>query len=102
MSRPETGAPSTLSIGSPRRLAHVTVRKDEALAFASGHLVPDSYVEQYAWTGTPEQVAARIAAVAEDGFRDIVVLLQPMSADPEPAIRRFATEVVPRVHALRR
>lgn len=83
-------------------LAAMAARKDEALAFASGHLVPDRYVEQYAWTGTPEQVAARIAAVADDGFRDIVVLLQPMSVDPEPAIRRFALEVVPRVHALRR
>lgn len=82
-------------------LAAMASRKDEALAFASGHLVPDSYVEQYAWTGTPGQVAERIAAVADDGFRDIVVLLQPMSADPEPSIRRFALDVVPRVRALR-
>src|SRR4029078_9134635 len=81
-------------------LAAMAARKDEALAFASGHLVPDSYVEQYAWTGTPEQVAPRTAPVAYAGFREIVVLLQLMSADPEPAIRRFATEVVPRVHAL--
>ncbi len=82
-------------------LAAMAARKDEALAFASGHLVPDAYVQQYAWTGTPERVAGRIAAVADAGFRDIVVLLQPMSADPEPAIRRFALEVVPRVRALR-
>lgn len=82
-------------------LAAMAARKEEALAFASGHLVPDAYVEQYAWTGTPEQVATRIAAVADAGFRDIVVLLQPMSVDPEPAIRRFALEVVPRVRALR-
>ncbi|MBX3030930.1 MAG: LLM class flavin-dependent oxidoreductase [Chloroflexi bacterium] len=82
-------------------LAAMAARKEEALAFASGHLVPDAYVEQYAWTGTPAQVATRIAAVADAGFRDIVVLLQPMSVDPEPAIRRFALEVVPRVRALR-
>lgn len=100
-SYPDTAFLEHAGLSITPQLAEMAARKDEALAFASGHLVPDAYVEQYAWTGTPEQVAARIAAVADAGFRDIVVLLQPMSVDPEPSIRRFALEVVPRVHALR-
>jgi len=75
-------------------------QKNEALAFNSGHLVPDSYVRQFAWVGTPADVAEQIAAVVDSGFRTIVWLPQPMSVDPEPTLRTFAREVVPRVRAL--
>jgi 5,10-methylenetetrahydromethanopterin reductase len=74
-------------------------QKNEALAFASGDLVPDTFVRQFAWVGTPSQVAQQIAQVIDSGFSTIVFLAQPMSADPEPTLRRFAREVVPRVRA---
>jgi 5,10-methylenetetrahydromethanopterin reductase len=74
-------------------------QKNEALAFASGDLVPDAFVRQFAWVGTPAEVSEQIADVVDSGFSTIVFLAQPMSADPEPTLRRFAREVVPRVRA---
>jgi len=74
-------------------------QKNEALAFGSGHLVPDEYVRQFAWVGTPAEVAEQIAAVVDSGFRTIVFLPQPLSADLEPTLRRFAHEVIPRVRS---
>jgi 5,10-methylenetetrahydromethanopterin reductase len=74
-------------------------QKNEALAFASGDLVPDAYVRQFAWVGTPHAVAAQVAAVADSGFDTIVFLPQPMSVDPEPVLLQFAREVIPRVRA---
>jgi 5,10-methylenetetrahydromethanopterin reductase len=75
-------------------------KKNEALAFSSGDLVPDEYVRQFAWVGAPTDVAEQIAAVVDSGFRTIVFLIQPMSVNPEPSLQRFAREVIPRVHAL--
>jgi 5,10-methylenetetrahydromethanopterin reductase len=74
-------------------------QKNEALAFASGDLVPDEFVRQFAWVGTPAEVADQIAAVVDSGFDSIVFLPQPMTEDPAPTLQRFAREVIPRVHA---
>jgi len=81
-------------------LAEMASHKNETLSFASGHLVPDEYVEQFSWVGTPAQVANQIAAVVDSGFRNVVVLFQPLRVDPEPSIRLFASDVIPRVRAL--
>jgi 5,10-methylenetetrahydromethanopterin reductase len=72
-------------------------QRDEALALASGHLVPDEYVEKYAWVGTPAQVASSIAAAVKSGFQNIVLLPQPLEGDPAEAMSRIAEEVIPRV-----
>jgi 5,10-methylenetetrahydromethanopterin reductase len=80
-------------------LASMARQKSEALAFASGDLVPDAFVRQFAWVGTAPDVAEQIAAVADSGFNNIVFIAQPMDADPEASLRRFAREVVPRVRA---
>jgi 5,10-methylenetetrahydromethanopterin reductase len=74
-------------------------QKNEALAFASGDLVPDEFVRQFAWVGTPAEVGEQIAEVVDSGFSTIVFLAQPMGNDPEPTLRRFAREVIPRVRA---
>ena len=50
--------------------------------------------------GTPAQVAEQIAGVVDSGFGSIVFMPQPMSVDPEPSLRTFAREVIPRVRAL--
>lgn len=80
-------------------LESMSRQKNEALAFASGDLVPDEFVRQFAWVGTPAEVAQQVAAVVECGFDTIVFLPQPMNQDPEPTLQRFAREVIPRVHA---
>jgi 5,10-methylenetetrahydromethanopterin reductase len=74
-------------------------QKNEALAFGSGDLVPDEFVRQFAWVGTPTDVAEQIAPVVDSGFDTIVFVPQPMDQDPEPALQRFAREVIPRVQA---
>jgi 5,10-methylenetetrahydromethanopterin reductase len=75
-------------------------QRDEALALASGHLVPDEYVSKFAWVGTPDQVAAGIADAVRSGFRNIVLLTQPLDADPGDSMLRIASEVIPRVERL--
>jgi 5,10-methylenetetrahydromethanopterin reductase len=72
-------------------------RKNEALAFASGELVPDEYVRQFAWVGDPAEVAEQIAAVVDSGFDTIVFVPQPLSEDPEPMLQQFARNVIPRI-----
>ncbi len=83
-------------------LAEMSRQKNEALAFRSGHLVPDEFVRQYAWVGTPDEVAGQVAAVVDAGFSGIVVLPQPLSTDMGPQLQRFARDVIPRVRALLR
>ena len=74
--------------------------KNEAEAFGSGHLVPDAFVREFAWAGTPEEVAEQIAPIVELGIRDILVMPHPLDRDPGPVVRAFATEVIPRLNAL--
>jgi 5,10-methylenetetrahydromethanopterin reductase len=82
------------------QLAEMASHKNETLAFSSGHLVPDEYVSQFAWVGTPDEVAHQIAAVVDSGFRNVVMVMQPLRTDPEASIRLFASDVIPRVRAL--
>jgi 5,10-methylenetetrahydromethanopterin reductase len=72
-------------------------QRDEALALASGHLVPDEYVAKFAWVGTPAEVASSIAAAVRSGYQNIVLLPQPLEADPAETITRLAEDVLPRV-----
>jgi 5,10-methylenetetrahydromethanopterin reductase len=75
-------------------------QKDEDLALASGHLVPDEFVDKFAWVGTPGRVADQVARAVREGYGNVVVLPQPLSRDPGRAITRFAREVLPAVDAL--
>ena len=99
-SYPDTGFLSHAGLEITPELAEMAVQKNEALAFGSGSLVPDSFVDQFAWVGTPEDIARRIAPVVDDGFRTIVVVLQPLRRDPADALTTFARQVIPRVRAL--
>jgi alkanesulfonate monooxygenase SsuD/methylene tetrahydromethanopterin reductase-like flavin-dependent oxidoreductase (luciferase family) len=98
-SYPDTAFLSHAGLELTPELEAMARHKNEALAFSSGDLVPDEFVRQFAWVGTPAEVAEQIAAVVDSGFDTIVFLPQPMSEDPEPVLLRFAREVIPRVHA---
>lgn len=98
-SYPDTAFLAHAGLEITPELEAMSRQKNEALAFASGDLVPDEFVRQFAWVGTPAQVAEQIAAVVDSGFDTIVWLPQPMSVDPEPTLQRFAREVIPRVRA---
>jgi 5,10-methylenetetrahydromethanopterin reductase len=98
-SYPDTAFLAHAGLEITPRLEAMAREKNEALAFASGELVPDEYVRQFAWVGTPADVAEQVAAVVDSGFATIVFLPQPMTADPQPLLGRFAREVIPRVRA---
>ncbi|HEY1297789.1 MAG TPA: LLM class flavin-dependent oxidoreductase [Chloroflexota bacterium] len=98
-SYPDTAFLAHAGLEITPELEAMSRQKNEALAFASGDLVPDEYVRQFAWVGTPGEVAAQIAAVVDSGFDTIVFLPQPMNVDPEPILQRFAREVIPRVRS---
>ncbi len=55
----------------------------------------DEYAREYI-VGTPEQVAERLAPMARAGIDYFIVYLPRVAYDPEP-VRRFASEVIPRL-----
>lgn len=85
----------------PPALEDVLRAKNEAKAFASGHLVPDEFVDAFTWAGTPEEVARQVAAVMQLGIPEVCILPQPPKGqNAEPLIRSFAEDVMPRVRRL--
>jgi 5,10-methylenetetrahydromethanopterin reductase len=96
-SYPKTDFLDHVGLSLTPELEEMCRRRDEALALASGQLVPDSYVEKYAWVGSPARVALGIAAAVRSGFQNIVLLPQPLDADPAEAIQRIAKDVLPLV-----
>lgn len=96
-SYPKTDFLESVGLELTPELEEMVSRHDEALALASGHLVPDEYVEKFAWVGKPARVASAIAAAVRSGYQNVVLLPQPLNADPGEAITRIAEEVVPRV-----
>lgn len=67
-------------------------------------LLPDVFVESFAWAGTPSQIARQVAAVVDMGVDRITILPHTSAATGDEAtmIRRFADEVMPEVLALLR
>jgi 5,10-methylenetetrahydromethanopterin reductase len=66
--------------------------------------LPGPFVDAFAWAGTPEQVAHKVAAVVDMGIDRITFLPHTSLATgtAESIVQRFASEVMPRVVALAR
>lgn len=96
-SYPKTDFLDHVGLALTPELEEMCRQRDEALALASGHLVPDEFVEKYAWVGSPARVASGIAAAVRSGYQNVVLLPQPLDADPGDAIERIAEEVLPLV-----
>lgn len=100
-SYPDTGYVRRAGLEIPPALEEMMRQKNEATAMASGFLVPDDFVDAFAWAGTPDEVARQIAAVAELGIPEICILPQPPRGQPvEPIMRSFMEDVMPRVRKL--
>jgi 5,10-methylenetetrahydromethanopterin reductase len=100
-SYPDRGFVERAGLQVPDDLEEICARKDLRLAWSSGHLVPDAFVDAFTWAGTPDDVAERVAAALELGVENVTVVFH-RGAGPTPAqIRGFATTVIPRVYALR-
>jgi len=84
----------------PAELESIAARRDREAASAAAHLVPDSLLDAFTWTGTAEEVAKKVAAVADLGINRVTFMPHPPPGDAvEKGIRAFATEVLPRVAA---
>jgi alkanesulfonate monooxygenase SsuD/methylene tetrahydromethanopterin reductase-like flavin-dependent oxidoreductase (luciferase family) len=62
-------------------------------------LIPETFVDAFAWAGTPEQVAEKIAVVVDKTGIDRVTYLPHSTStnSTECIVDRFAKEVMPRV-----
>jgi 5,10-methylenetetrahydromethanopterin reductase len=100
-SYPDQGFVRHAGLQIPPALEEMLRAKNEARAFSSGHLVPDEFVDAFAWAGTPDEVARQIASIVELGIPEICILPQPPRGQPvEPIMRAFIEEVMPRVRRL--
>ncbi len=99
-SYPDRGFIERAGLKLPVELEEVCRTKDLRLAWASPHLVPDEVVDALTWAGTPDDVAARIAAASELGIDNITVVFHRAAGPPAAQLIDFADSVVPRVNAL--
>ncbi len=84
----------------PDDLEEVCRTQDLTLAWDSGNLVPDSFVDAFAWAGTADEVAGRVAAAIDCGIDDVTVMFHPQAGEPATQLAAFAEQVIPRVSAL--
>ena len=54
-----------LGMAVPADLEAMIAKRDYELMFEAGPLVPEEFVDAFAWAGTPEEVAAKITRIAE-------------------------------------
>jgi len=89
---------SHVGLEVPAELEEMIAKRDYELMFKAGPLVPEAFVDAFAWAGTPEEVAAKIRLIAGMGIRRFGVwVLAPPDGGIESVIRLIAAEVVPRV-----
>ena len=89
---------SQVGLEVPPELEAMIAKRDYELMFKAGPLVPEEFVDAFAWAGTPEEVAAKISRIAEIGIHRFGVwVLAPPDGGIESVIELIAGEVVPRV-----
>ena len=89
-----------LGMEVPAELEAMIAKRDYELMFEAGPLVPEEFVDAFAWAGTPEEVAAKITRIAEMGIRRFGTwVLAPPEGGIESVIQLIAEEVMPRVRA---
>ena len=89
-----------LGMEVPAELEAMIARRDYELMFEAGPLVPEDFVDAFAWAGTPEEVAVKITRIAEMGIRRFGTwVLAPTGGGIESVVRLIAEEIIPRVMA---
>jgi len=82
----------------PAELEQRIAKRNYELMFDAGPLVPEDFVDAFAWAGTPEEVAAKIGLIAEMGIRRFGVWVLPApGGDVENVIKLIAERVIPAV-----
>ncbi len=89
-----------LGMEVPADLEALIAKRDYELMFEAGPLVPEDFVDAFAWAGTPEEVAAKITRIAAMGIRRFGTwVLAPPGGGIESVIQLIAEGVMPRVRA---
>jgi len=99
-SYPDRGFIERAGLELPAELEDVCRTKDLRLAWSSAHLVPDEVVDALSWTGTPDDVARRIAAASDLGIDNVTVVFHRTAGSSAEQMLHFAESVVPRINAL--
>jgi len=82
----------------PDDLENIIAERDYDLLKRNTHLVPDEFVEKFAWAGTAEDVARQVAAVVAEGIASLTIM--PIAGAGQSrldVVRRFARDVAPAV-----
>jgi alkanesulfonate monooxygenase SsuD/methylene tetrahydromethanopterin reductase-like flavin-dependent oxidoreductase (luciferase family) len=79
-------------------LAVMEYTHDAALLAPVAALVPDTFVDAVTLAGTVEDVATTVVRLAQQGVTHVMIYPIAPDGDVERIMRRFAREVMPRVH----
>ncbi|MCC7448795.1 MAG: LLM class flavin-dependent oxidoreductase [Anaerolineae bacterium] len=97
-SYPDRGFVRCVGLDVPDELEAIIAKRDYNLMAENAHLIPDEFVEKFCWAGTAEDVAQKVAAVAQMGIKDITFLPHPPAGgDVSETMRAFAQTVKPLV-----
>ncbi|MBI3979055.1 MAG: LLM class flavin-dependent oxidoreductase [Chloroflexi bacterium] len=100
-SYPDTGFVRAVGLELSPELQAMAARKDREHSQANAHLVPDEMVDAFTWTGTPEDVAGRVAEIVRLGISHVTVMFHPTDAvDEATAIRLMAEQITPMAEAM--
>lgn len=97
-SYPDRAFVEAVGLAVPTELEEIIRGGDEGRIWAAAPLVPDEFVEHFAWAGTVEQVAGQVAQVAAAGITNITIVPSPPN-NVTPTLTAFAQEVMPRILA---
>ncbi|MFI5265893.1 MAG: LLM class flavin-dependent oxidoreductase [Chloroflexota bacterium] len=100
-SYPDKGFVEQSGLTIPTELEALLAKREYDLMHGAGHLVPDEFVDAFAWAGTVEEVAQRVAAIARLGISRFGFWLQvPPGGDMEAMTRTVAIDVQKRAEEL--
>jgi 5,10-methylenetetrahydromethanopterin reductase len=95
-SYPDRRFVEVVGLSVPEELEAIIRSGDEGQIWAAASLVPDAFVEQFAWAGTAEQVAQQVARVAAMGLKNLTILPNPPD-EVTSTLVAFAQTVIPRL-----
>ena len=95
-SYPDRAFVEAVGLTVPTELARIISEGHEEHIWAAAALVPDEFVEHFAWAGPAEQVAAQVTRVVAMGITQITILPNPREVIM-PTLTAFANQVIPKV-----
>lgn len=100
-SYPDRSFVTSSGLEVPEELEAICRTKDLELAWRSGALVPDTFVDALTWAGTADDVASAVAAALDCGVDDVTVMFHTGGGRLTSQLEQFAADVIPRVAAYR-